>query len=100
VPPSPSNSPVIQPFLMSLLRPLLDWCMDLFHEPACRARQRWAMGFVKSKAKMLTEKHGRVTFDDVAHRTKQKNELGKRSLIPAHPQNSSVWPARSPKVLA
>jgi cell division protease FtsH len=25
-----------------------------------------AMGFGKSKAKMLTEKHGRVTFDDVA----------------------------------
>jgi cell division protease FtsH len=25
-----------------------------------------AMGFGKSKAKLLTEKHGRVTFDDVA----------------------------------
>ena len=34
-----------------------------------------AMGFGKSKAKMLTEKHGRVTFDDVAGIDEAKEEL-------------------------
>ncbi|MFS4437251.1 ATP-dependent zinc metalloprotease FtsH [Paracoccaceae bacterium GXU_MW_L88] len=34
-----------------------------------------AMGFGKSKAKLLTEKHGRVTFDDVAGIDEAKDEL-------------------------
>jgi hypothetical protein len=34
-----------------------------------------AMGFGKSKAKLLTEKHGRVTFDDVAGIDEAKEEL-------------------------
>ena len=34
-----------------------------------------AMGFGKSKAKLLTEKHGRVTFDDVAGIDEAKVEL-------------------------
>lgn len=36
---------------------------------------RGAMGFGKSKARMLTEKSGRVTFDDVAGITEAKQEL-------------------------
>ncbi|MBS0960670.1 MULTISPECIES: ATP-dependent zinc metalloprotease FtsH [Acetobacter] len=36
---------------------------------------RGAMGFGKSRAKMLTEKHGRVTFDDVAGIDEAKGEL-------------------------
>ncbi len=34
-----------------------------------------AMGFGKSRAKLLTEKHGRVTFDDVAGIDEAKEEL-------------------------
>ncbi|MGQ0661337.1 ATP-dependent zinc metalloprotease FtsH, partial [Sphingosinicella sp.] len=34
-----------------------------------------AMGFGRSKAKLLTEKHGRVTFDDVAGIDEAKGEL-------------------------
>ncbi len=34
-----------------------------------------AMGFGKSKAKLLTEKHGRVTFDEVAGIDEAKEEL-------------------------
>lgn len=34
-----------------------------------------AMGFGKSRAKMLTEKHGRITFDDVAGIDEAKEEL-------------------------
>jgi cell division protease FtsH len=33
------------------------------------------MGFGKSKAKLLTEKHGRVTFDDVAGIDEAREEL-------------------------
>ncbi|PAK76885.1 hypothetical protein B8W85_13235, partial [Lentilactobacillus kefiri] len=33
------------------------------------------MGFGKSRAKMLTEKHGRVTFEDVAGIDEAKGEL-------------------------
>lgn len=36
---------------------------------------RGAMGFGKSRAKMLTEKHGRVTFEDVAGIDEAKSEL-------------------------
>ena len=34
-----------------------------------------AMGFGKSRARMLTEKQGRVTFDDVAGIDEAKSEL-------------------------
>ena len=34
-----------------------------------------AMGFGKSRAKLLTEKQGRVTFDDVAGIDEAKEEL-------------------------
>ena len=34
-----------------------------------------AMGFGRSKAKLLTEKHGRVTFDDVAGIDEAREEL-------------------------
>ena len=35
-----------------------------------------ALGFGKSRARLLTEKHGRVTFDDVAGIDEAKDELG------------------------
>jgi cell division protease FtsH len=38
-------------------------------------RRGGAMGFGKSKAKLLTEKQGRVTFDDVAGIDEAKEEL-------------------------
>jgi cell division protease FtsH len=38
-----------------------------------------AMGFGKSRAKLLTEKHGRVTFDDVAGIDEAKEELRRSS---------------------
>ena len=36
---------------------------------------RGAMGFGKSRAKLLTEHHGRVTFEDVAGIDEAKTEL-------------------------
>ena len=46
-----------------------------------------AMGFGKSKAKMLTEKHGRVTFDDVAGIDEAKEELEEIVEFLRNPQN-------------
>jgi len=40
-----------------------------------------AMGFGKSKAKLLTEKQGRVTFDDVAGIDEAKDDLEEMALI-------------------
>jgi cell division protease FtsH len=36
-----------------------------------------AMGFGKSKAKLLTEAHGKVTFEDVAGIDEAKEDLGR-----------------------
>src|SRR3546814_15816531 len=38
-----------------------------------------AMGFGKSKAKLLTEKQGKVTFDDVAGIDEAREEIGRAS---------------------
>ena len=48
-----------------------------------------AMGFGKSKAKMLTEKHGRVTFDDVAGIDEAKEELEEIVEFLRNPQKFS-----------
>ena len=47
----------------------------LFFMRQMQAGSGKAMGFGKSKAKLLTEKHGRVTFDDVAGVDEAKDDL-------------------------
>ena len=56
-----------------------------------------AMGFGKSKAKMLTEKHGRVTFDDVAGIDEAKEELQEIVEFLRHPQKFSRLGGQIPK---
>ena len=48
-----------------------------------------AMGFGKSKAKLLTEKHGRVTFDDVAGIDEAKDDLEEIVEFLRNPQKFS-----------
>jgi cell division protease FtsH len=67
---------------MSLLGILIQWFPMLlligvwiFFMRQMQGGGRGAMGFGKSKAKMLTEKSGRVTFDDVAGVDEAKEEL-------------------------
>jgi cell division protease FtsH len=67
---------------MSLLSILISWFPMLlligvwiFFMRQMQGGGRGAMGFGKSKAKLLTEKHGRVTFDDVAGVDEAKEEL-------------------------
>ena len=56
-----------------------------------------AMGFGKSKAKLLTEKQGRVTFDDVAGIDEAKNELEEIVEFLRNPQKFSRLGGKIPK---
>ncbi|MGI3187002.1 ATP-dependent zinc metalloprotease FtsH [Nioella aestuarii] len=56
-----------------------------------------AMGFGKSKAKLLTEKHGRVTFDDVAGIDEAKEELEEIVEFLRNPQKYSRLGGKIPK---
>ena len=56
-----------------------------------------AMGFGKSKAKKLTEKHGRVTFDDVAGIAEAKEELEEIVEFLRNPQKFSRLGGKIPK---
>ncbi|WP_299153204.1 ATP-dependent zinc metalloprotease FtsH [uncultured Tateyamaria sp.] len=56
-----------------------------------------AMGFGKSKAKMLTEKSGRVTFDDVAGIDEAKDELDEIVEFLRNPQKFSRLGGKIPK---
>jgi cell division protease FtsH len=56
-----------------------------------------AMGFGKSKAKMLTEKSGRVTFDDVAGIDEAKEELEEIVEFLRNPQKFSRLGGKIPK---
>jgi cell division protease FtsH len=56
-----------------------------------------AMGFGKSKAKLLTEKHGRVTFDDVAGIDEAKEELEEIVEFLRNPQKFSSLGGKIPK---
>ena len=56
-----------------------------------------AMGFGKSKAKLLTEKHGRVTFDDVTGIDEAKEELEEIVEFLRNPQRFSRLGGKIPK---
>ncbi len=71
--------------------------LDLLHEPDAGRRRGGAMGFGKSKAKLLTEKHGRVTFDDVAGIDEAKEELEEIVEFLRNPQKFSRLGGKIPK---
>lgn len=56
-----------------------------------------AMGFGKSRARMLTEKHGRVTFNDVAGIDEAKEELQEIVEFLKNPQKFQQVGGRIPK---
>jgi cell division protease FtsH len=61
--------------LGTFLPMLLIFGVWLFFMRQMQGGSRGAMGFGKSKAKLLTEAHGRVTFDDVAGVDEAKQDL-------------------------
>ncbi len=56
-----------------------------------------AMGFGKSRAKLLTEKHGRISFDDVAGIDEAKEELEEIVEFLRNPQKFSRLGGKIPK---
>lgn len=87
-----------QTFLMSLLPfILLIGVWIYFMNRMQGGGKGGAMGFGKSKAKMLTEKHGRVTFDDVAGIDEAKEELEEIVEFLRNPQKFSRLGGQIPK---
>ncbi len=73
--PDDSNVPSLFSILLSWFPMLLLIGVWIFFMRQMQGGGGKAMGFGKSKAKMLTEKQGRVTFDDVAGVDEAKQEL-------------------------
>ena len=87
-----------QTFLLSLLPFLLLIGVWIYFMNRMQGGGRGgAMGFGKSKAKMLTEKHGRVTFDDVAGIDEAKEELEEIVEFLRNPQKFSRLGGKIPK---
>ncbi len=87
-----------QTFLMSLLPFLLLIGVWIYFMNRMQGGGKGgAMGFGKSKAKMLTEKHGRVTFDDVAGIDEAKEELEEIVEFLRNPQKFSRLGGKIPK---
>ena len=87
-----------QTFLLSLLPFLLLIGVWVYFMNRMQGGGRGgAMGFGKSKAKMLTEKHGRVTFDDVAGIDEAKEELEEIVEFLRNPQKFSRLGGKIPK---
>jgi cell division protease FtsH len=73
--PETDGSSSIFGYLINLLPVLLIIGVWLFLMRQMQGGSRGAMGFGKSKAKLLTEAHGRVTFEDVAGIDEAKQDL-------------------------
>ncbi|MFW5834071.1 MAG: ATP-dependent metallopeptidase FtsH/Yme1/Tma family protein, partial [Pseudomonadota bacterium] len=73
--PSSDNVPSLLGVLVSWFPMLLLIAVWIFFMRQMQSGGGKAMGFGKSKAKLLTEKHGRVTFDDVAGIEEAKEEV-------------------------
>ncbi len=71
----PEENDVMGHYLMSWLPMLVLVGVWIFFMRQMQSGGRGAMGFGKSRAKLLTEKQGRVTFEDVAGIDEAKAEL-------------------------
>ncbi len=72
----PANGPGIGDILLGILPMLLLIGAWFFFMRQMQSGGRGAMGFGRSKARLLTEAKGRVTFEDVAGIDEAKEELG------------------------
>src|SRR6185295_2797662 len=72
---SEADSPSIFTILVNWFPMLLLVGVWIFFMRQMQSGGGKAMGFGKSRAKLLTERHGRITFDDVAGIDEAKDEL-------------------------
>jgi len=73
---APRNGPSLGDILLGVLPMLLLIGAWFFFMRQMQSGGRGAMGFGRSKARLLTEAKGRITFDDVAGIDEAKEELG------------------------
>ncbi len=73
--PTDENVPTLMNVLVSWFPMLLLFAVWIFFMRQMQSGGGKAMGFGKSKAKLLTERQGRVTFEDVAGVDEAKEEL-------------------------
>ena len=93
----PSNQPSLLGILLGWLPMLLLIAAWIFFMRQMQGGGGRAMGFGKSKAKLLTQKEGRVTFDDVAGVEEAKDELNEIVEFLRDPQKFQRLGGKIPK---
>ena len=91
-----SVSPILG-MLLNWLPMLLFIGVWIFFMKQMQGGKGGAMGFGKSKAKLLTEKHGKVTFEDVAGIDEAKDELEEIIEFLKNPQKFQKLGGKIPK---
>src|SRR5665648_110357 len=95
--PSEEDVPSLFGVLISWFPMLLLIAVWIFFMRQMQSGGGRAMGFGKSKAKLLTERHGRVTFDDVAGVNEAKEDLQEIVEFLRDPQKFQKLGGRIPR---
>ncbi len=95
--PADENVPSLMDVLVSWFPMLLLIAVWIFFMRQMQSGGGRAMGFGKSKAKLLTERHGRVTFDDVAGVDEAKEDLQEIVEFLKDPQKFQKLGGRIPR---
>ncbi|MGZ5863171.1 MAG: ATP-dependent metallopeptidase FtsH/Yme1/Tma family protein, partial [Methyloceanibacter sp.] len=95
--PSEDDVPSLLGVLVSWFPMLLLIAVWIFFMRQMQSGGGRAMGFGKSKAKLLTERHGRVTFDDVAGVEEAKEDLQEIVEFLRDPQKFQKLGGRIPR---